>query len=77
VGRGKSRYSGVIEQRLRDAALHVAEKTNAELVIFGHTHREDDAPRYMNSGSFSYTRTDGRPYIVIEHGQPPARRHTT
>lgn len=75
VKKNKSRYSGVIEQRLREAAGRVAEKTDAELVVFGHTHREDQGPRYLNSGSFAYTRTQGRPYILLEHGAVPERRY--
>lgn len=75
VKKNKSRYSGVIEQRLRQAARRVADKTSAELVVFGHTHREDDAPGYLNSGSFAYGRNPGRPYIFIESGREPERRH--
>jgi UDP-2,3-diacylglucosamine pyrophosphatase LpxH len=71
----KSRYSGIVEQRLREAAGRVAERTDAELVIFGHTHREDAAPRYLNSGSFAYSRTMGRPYILLERGREPECRY--
>ncbi|HMJ15249.1 MAG TPA: metallophosphoesterase [Polyangiaceae bacterium] len=77
VKRGKSRYSGVIEQRLRDAAGYVVRITGAELVIFGHTHSEDDAPCYLNSGSFGYARNKARPYIWIEPGRSAERRHFT
>ncbi len=77
VKRGTSRYSGVIEQRLRDAAHVVAQTTDAALVIFGHTHREEDAPTYLNSGTFGYARSGGRPYIWLESGRAPERRHFT
>lgn len=65
VTRGGSRYSGLPEQRLRDAAHHIGESTGAQLVVFGHTHREDEDRGYMNSGSFVYSRRDGRPYIRV------------
>jgi hypothetical protein len=39
-------------------------------VVFGHTHVEDDAEGYLNSGSFAFPRLDGRPYVhVSEAGE--------
>jgi UDP-2,3-diacylglucosamine pyrophosphatase LpxH len=70
-----SRYSGLTEQRLREAALVVADATDASLVVFGHTHREDEAPRYVNCGSFGYPKRSGRPYVVVDsRGQAHQRR---
>jgi UDP-2,3-diacylglucosamine pyrophosphatase LpxH len=70
-----SRYSGLTEQRLREAALVVADATDASLVVFGHTHREDEAPRYVNCGSFGYPKCAGRPYVVVDsRGQAQQRR---
>jgi UDP-2,3-diacylglucosamine pyrophosphatase LpxH len=77
VKRGTSRYSGVIEQRLRDAAGFVSSTTGAALVIFGHTHCEEESPSYMNSGTFGYARGGARPYIWLERGSAPQRRHFT
>jgi hypothetical protein len=70
-----SRYSGLTEQRLREAALAIADTTGASLVVFGHTHREDEAPRYMNCGSFGYPKRPGRPYVVVDsRGRAEQRR---
>lgn len=66
LSRGTSRYTGLPERRLRDAAAHIAGATGAELVVFGHTHIEDEAPAYLNSGSFAYSRRPGRPYLWID-----------
>jgi UDP-2,3-diacylglucosamine pyrophosphatase LpxH len=63
-----SRYSGRPEQRLRDAAARIRETSGAELVIFGHTHREEDERQYINCGSFVFSRRDGRPYIHVDAG---------
>jgi hypothetical protein len=43
-------------------------------VVFGHTHVEDDAPGYMNSGTFGYNRDGARPYLVLEGGAPTRQR---
>jgi UDP-2,3-diacylglucosamine pyrophosphatase LpxH len=63
---GGSRYSGRVEERLRQAALAIGELSGSELVIFGHTHREDRAPGYLNSGSFAYPGAAERPYLVVD-----------
>ncbi len=74
VKQNKSRYSGGVVERLRSAAGQVAELTDADLVIFGHTHHEDEAPRYLNTGSFAFSRSGGRPYVHIdEHGNAERR----
>ncbi len=74
VQKNKSRYSGNVVERLRGAAGHVAELTGADCVIFGHTHHEDDAPRYLNTGSFAFSRSGGRPYVHIDERGAPERR---
>lgn len=68
-----SRYSGRPEQRLRQAAAQICDTSGAELVIFGHTHREEDDARYVNCGSFVFSRRDARPYIHVEHGRAERR----
>lgn len=67
-----SRYSEAPHVRLRDAAAAVGSVSGAELVIFGHTHVEDQGPGYINSGSFAFSRPDGNSYLVVEDGR--ARR---
>jgi hypothetical protein len=65
-------YHGRVELRLHDAARDIRQLTGAEWVLFGHTHREDKAEGYMNSGSFAYG--SARPFIVVpENGIPQAR----
>lgn len=70
--RGHDRYRGGVMDRLAAAADAVAAVADAELVVFGHTHRECEGPRYINAGSFAHPRTPaepGRPYVVVEpHG---------
>lgn len=70
-----NRYSGLTEQRLREAAALVADATDASLVVFGHTHREDEAPRYVNCGSFGFPRRPGRPFVAVDsRGRAQPRR---
>ncbi len=66
VKQSGSRYSGLTEQRLREAASLVLDATDAELVVFGHTHQEDEAPGYVNCGSFAYPKRGGRPYVLVD-----------
>jgi UDP-2,3-diacylglucosamine pyrophosphatase LpxH len=56
---GVNRYGGRVEQRLREAAQLIGQLTQAQLVVFGHSHAQDDAPGYVNCGSFGKA-TDGR-----------------
>jgi len=74
VQQNKSRYSGGVVERLRNAAGQVADLTGAEFVIMGHTHREDEGPRYLNTGSFAFSRSGGRPYVHIDELGTPERR---
>jgi len=57
--------SGSPVARLFAGAELVRRVTGARLVIFGHTHCEDEAEGYKNSASFSYTYRQGSPYLVI------------
>jgi len=76
--RGYDRYGGSVGERLSWSAAQVAEATGAGLVVFGHTHLEDQAHRYANTGSFAFPgRAPGRPFLEIEGGLTPraVRRH--
>ncbi|MCA9646344.1 MAG: hypothetical protein KC492_36900, partial [Myxococcales bacterium] len=63
-----SRYSEAPRERLRAAAARVAATSGADLVVFGHTHHEDEAPGYINSGSFAFGRQESHSCLVIEDG---------
>jgi len=65
VKKGVDRYSGLPVARLHAGAELVRQVTGAKLVVFGHTHCEDEAEGYKNSASFSYTARAGSPYLVI------------
>jgi UDP-2,3-diacylglucosamine pyrophosphatase LpxH len=62
---GTSRYAGMLEQRLRAAALSVGASSGAELVVFGHTHREDASDGYINPGAFGFPEGDAPRYVLI------------
>ncbi len=65
--RGHDRYRGAVVDRLRAAASRIADQTGAELVVFGHTHREALEDRYANTGSFAFPRdAPGRPYLELD-----------
>jgi predicted phosphodiesterase len=45
------------------------------LVVFGHTHVAEQAPGYLNPGSFTYRSGEGRPYAYVdETGSASERR---
>lgn len=70
---GGSRYGDGPGPKLRDAARDIARLTGARNVVLGHTHCEDDAPGYLNTGSFAFS--SGRPYAYAdEHGRVERRR---
>lgn len=72
--RGHDRFGGTVPERLAASAARLAEGTGARLVVFGHTHREGEGERYVNTGSFAFPRgAPGRPYVEIE-GSPEAPR---
>jgi predicted phosphodiesterase len=65
--RGHDRYGGAVVDRLGAAASRIADETGADLVVFGHTHREALEDRYANTGSFAFPRdAPGRPYLELE-----------
>jgi predicted phosphodiesterase len=62
---GTSRYAGVLEQRLREAARTVAGLSGASLVVFGHTHREDSSGGYLNPGAFGLPKGEAPRYVLV------------
>ena len=66
VRRQGSRYQDLPPERLRDAARRVRTTSGANSVIFGHSHVEDQAPGYLNLGSFSFIKHAGHPYAEID-----------
>lgn len=66
--------SGSPVARLHAGAQLVRRLTGARLVVFGHTHCEDDADGYKNSASFSYTYRQGSPYLLIDGDGNAERR---
>lgn len=73
IKKGVNRSGSPVE-RLHAGAQLVRQITGARLVVFGHTHCEDDAEGYKNSASFSYTYRTGSPYLVIDKDGSAARR---
>jgi hypothetical protein len=71
--RGRNRYAGLPVRRLRVASERVRELTGAETVIFCHTHVEDQAPGYLNPGSFTYRNGAPRPYAYAANGRVERR----
>jgi predicted phosphodiesterase len=74
VKQGVDRYSNLPVKRLYEGAELVRQVTGAGLVVFGHTHCEDEAEGYKNSASFSYTRRTGSPYLLVSRDGAAERR---
>lgn len=74
VKKGVDRYSSLPVARLYAGAQLVRQVTRARLVIFGHTHCEDQAEGYINSASFSYTARPGSPYLLVAPDGTAERR---
>lgn len=74
VKKGVDRYSSLPVKRLYAGAELVRQVTDARLVVFGHTHCEDQADGYLNSASFSYTQRPGSPYLLISPEGAAERR---
>jgi hypothetical protein len=74
VKKGVDRYSSLPVKRLFEGAELVRRTTGAKLVIFGHTHCEDEAEGYKNSASFSYTYREGSPYLLVDPAGRAERR---
>jgi hypothetical protein len=72
--RGTNRYEGLPVKRLRAAAERVRTLSNAELVVFGHTHVPEALPGYLNPGSFTYRSGAGRPYAYVDESGKGERR---
>jgi UDP-2,3-diacylglucosamine pyrophosphatase LpxH len=54
IARGVNRYGGLLEERMREAASFIRERTGATTVVFGHSHVKEDGAGYLNPGSFGY-----------------------
>lgn len=65
---GHNRYRGSVVDHLTSAAHRIADETDAELVVFGHTHRQCVAEPYANTGAFAFPEAGapGRPYLLVE-----------
>jgi predicted phosphodiesterase len=74
VKKGVDRYSSLPVKRLFAGADLVRAVTGARLVIFGHTHCEDEAEGYVNSASFTYTGRRGAPYLYLSRTGDVERR---
>lgn len=74
IKQGVNRYSGLPVKRLYAGAELVRRLTGARLVIFGHTHCEDEAEGYKNSASFAYTYRKGSPYLLVQTDGSTTRR---
>jgi predicted phosphodiesterase len=74
IRRGVDRYSSLPVSRLYAGAELVRELTGAKLVIFGHTHCEDETEGYVNSASFTYTARRGAPYLRVDTDGSVTRR---
>jgi hypothetical protein len=69
VRKSGDRYSNRPMRLLRDGAEVVRGLTQAELVVFGHTHVPVTEPGYANAGSFGYPAIGaGRPYLLVAEG---------
>ena len=74
VKKGVDRYSSLPVKRLYAGAELVRRVTGARLVVFGHTHCEDEGEGYKNSASFSYTYRKGSPYLLVQPDGSAERR---
>ena len=74
VRRGANRNPGGMPGHLRRGAALVRQLTGASLVLFGHTHREDQAEGYLNSGSFGYPQGTERSFLRVDERGRAERR---
>jgi predicted phosphodiesterase len=77
VKKGVDRYSSLPVKRLYAGAELVRRVTGARVVVFGHTHCEDEAEGYVNSASFTYTGRRGSPYLQVTSDGQVERRELT
>jgi UDP-2,3-diacylglucosamine pyrophosphatase LpxH len=74
--RGTDRYGKLPQRRLSDGAARIREFTSARVVVLGHTHHPLAEHGYLNTGSFAFPRSAGRPYVwVDETGHAELRTH--
>jgi UDP-2,3-diacylglucosamine pyrophosphatase LpxH len=76
VKKSGARYQNRPIRLLRHGAEVVRELSQAELVVFGHTHVPATEPGYANAGSFGYPDGPGRPYLFIEGTTATLRRQS-
>jgi UDP-2,3-diacylglucosamine pyrophosphatase LpxH len=74
VRRGANRNPGGMPGHLRRGAAIVRRLTGASLVLFGHTHRDDEAEGYFNSGSFGYPERTERSFLRVDERGRAERR---
>jgi hypothetical protein len=70
----KNRYGDQVIGQLHSAAALVRQITECELVVFGHTHVEVNAPGYVNLGSFGFGRSR-RPFLLVDREGRPERSY--
>lgn len=74
--RGHNRYRGSTAEQLAEGAQRIVDTTGANLVIFGHTHREALGENYANTASFAFPRgAPGRPFLEIDMAGETPRAH--
>jgi UDP-2,3-diacylglucosamine pyrophosphatase LpxH len=73
IARGVNRYGGLLEERMREAARFIRERTGATSVVFGHSHVKEDTPGYLNPGSFGYPKGPRAWVHVDERGHAELR----
>jgi hypothetical protein len=74
--RGHNRYQGSTAEQLADGAQRIVNATNARLVVFGHTHREELTENYANTASFAFPRgAPGRPFLEIDTNSETPKAH--
>jgi len=66
---GVNRYGGRIETKLAEGAAMVRALTDARLVVFGHSHRAESAPGYVNCGSFAFPGLERRSVLLIDSAE--------
>jgi hypothetical protein len=71
---GTNRYPDRMASRLFVGAELVRRLTQAKLVVFGHTHREEGAEGYINTGSFGYPTGAERCFVRIDEQGAAERR---
>jgi UDP-2,3-diacylglucosamine pyrophosphatase LpxH len=63
-----------MSDELRDGAALVSRMTDARLVIFGHTHLEDESQGYLNLGAFGDRPNPARTFVHVDEQGRAERR---